>query len=319
MATDQIMKRVKEVLKNNFSTLAYFYKHLRYRIIVSLGLNIVVGILDGFGLAMFLPLLQLVNESGAVDAEGLGNLDFLLTLFHLAGVEITLMSILVFILIFFVMKGFALFCQEYYLVAVQQYFIKGIRKENLQLLNHLSYKAFVLSNVGQVQNTLTGEMDRMGRAYVTYFTTIQQAILVAVYMGFAFTVDAQFAILVTLGGGLTNLIYNRINKNTREASYQLSQTGNVFQSLVIQFISSYKYLKATNYSSRYLRKLLTGVDDIEASGKRIGNYAAVLRATREPLIIAVVTVVIFFKPISSVHHWDRFLSVYCFFIARFRI
>ena len=254
-----------------------------------------VGVLDGFGMSMFLPLLQMVNESSSVDYEGLGKFRFLIDFIEGLGVQINLLSVLLFMCFFFIMKGIAFFFQGYYQAIVQQYFIRIIRVQNIYQLNNLSYKAFALSDVGQIQNSLTGEVDRIAKAYDTYFAALQQSVMVSVYMAFAFFVDAQFAVLVSLGGFLTNLVYTRIYKQTKKASFILTQNANNYQGLIIQYVGNFKYLKATAFLLEYANKLMEGVRRIEAGNRKIGILSALLRATREPLIIIVVTLVIFLQ------------------------
>ena len=56
------MKLVKKLLLKYFENLVYFYKHLHYRLFIMIFLGVIVGVLDGLGLAMFMPLLEMVNN-----------------------------------------------------------------------------------------------------------------------------------------------------------------------------------------------------------------------------------------------------------------
>lgn len=260
-----------------------------------MALSIAVGVLDGFGLAMFLPLLQMVNNSSSVSADSLGNLKFLVNFVQMLGFGVNLFSILVLMCVFFILKGIAFFYQGYYHVSVQQLFIRKIRLNNIDGLNSMRYKSFVLSDVGQIQNSLTGEVERVVKAFDNYFIGIQLAIMVLVYMGFAFLIDAQFAILVSVGGGLSNFIYQKIYKKTHGVSYKLTIDNNFFQGLIIQYVTNFKYLKATSYLFKYSKKLYEAVYKIEKTNKKIGVLSSFLAATREPLIIIVVALVIFLQ------------------------
>lgn len=72
------MKLFKDFIKKYFQYFSYFYSHLKFRVFISLTLSLFVGVLDGFGLAMFLPLLQMADGSNQeVDTEQLGSLSFL--------------------------------------------------------------------------------------------------------------------------------------------------------------------------------------------------------------------------------------------------
>jgi subfamily B ATP-binding cassette protein MsbA len=283
---------LKKFLKKYFDSFLYFFSFLRYKVLIIIFFSILVGLLDGFGLTMFLPLLQMVSDSSQVDPESLGNLRFLVDIFGQVGLPLNLISILVLMLIFFFGKGLVQYIGGAYNVNIREWFIKRLRLENIKGLNSLAYKYFVMADVGRIQNTLTGEVDRVAGSYFNYFKAFEYGILVAVYMGFAFTINAQFALLVTIGGILTNFLYKKLYENTRGVSRKLTGENNVFQSLIIQNVSNFKYLKATGSLDKYGRKLEDSVQKIQVSNKKIGKLDVLLTAGREPILITVVVSVI---------------------------
>ena len=283
---------LKSVIKKYLKHFSYFYSHLGYRTFVALGLSLMVGVLDGFGLAMFLPLLQMVDGDGAVSSEGLGGLSFLVDGLNGMGIELTLTAVLVIILFFFSLKGIAKFGEAYYNVLTQQYFIKKLRYDNVNKLSAFSYKAFVTSDPGRIQNTLSGEVGRLSQAYKNYFLAVQSGVMVFVYVFLAFLTNPQFAVLVAIGGGLSNFAYHRIYKKTKAVSKKVTAGGHVFQGLLIQEVAFFKYLKATGLIDDFGKKLKRAIDYIERSNKKIGFYNAILTGSREPIVVLVVVLVI---------------------------
>ena len=135
-----IPQAIKDILKRNFSSLAFFYRHLRYRLLLLLGVSILVGLLDGLGLAMFLPLLEFVADSGTqATSESMGNLAFLVEGLQAMGLQLTLTVVLLTMLTFFCLKGIAKWLESYLNVIYQQYFIRKIRVENINALTGYSY------------------------------------------------------------------------------------------------------------------------------------------------------------------------------------
>lgn len=283
---------IKQLLKKYFESLAYFYSYSRYRIFVIIAFSIFVGLLDGFGLAMVLPLLQMVSNTTTVEADSLGRLSFLLDFLNNIGLSLTLGTVLGFMVILFFLKGLMQYANGVYRMVTLQKFIKKVRLQNIKGLNNLAYKYFVSADVGRIQNTLTGEVDRVAVSFANYFYAVQFAVMVIVYMAFAFTMDPQFAILVSIGGILTNFLYKNLYKKTKGASRELTGENNIFQSLIIQNVGNYKYLKATGSLKTYGKKLKESVLKIEKSNVRIGVLDSILMAAREPLLILVVVVVI---------------------------
>jgi subfamily B ATP-binding cassette protein MsbA len=285
---------VKNFIEKYFSSFNYFYSYLGYRIFILVALSIFVGVLDGFGLSMFLPLLQLLNDSSSVDSGEMGKLSFLIDVLR-ETIGLTLLSVLLFMVVFFLLKGLMQYYTGVYNVKIREWFIKRLRLSNIRYLNGLSYKYFVGSDVGRIQNTLTGEVDRVANAYFHYFKAVEGAVLVTVYMAFAFTMNAQFALLVTLGGFLTNFLYRSLYKKTKGISVSLTGENNVFQGLVIQNVANFKYLKATGTLPQSFEKLKKSVLKIRDDKQKIGMLDSLLYAAREPMLITIVVVVIYIQ------------------------
>ena len=277
------------------SSFIFFYRYIRYRVFLNIVIRLFISILDGFGLAMFLPLLQIAGNNGQVNPEGLGNLQFLLDGFNSLEVEITITTVLLFLSFLFILKGIIAYFGVVYGVTVRQYFIRKLRLQLVNGLNNISYKAFSSSDAGRIQNTMSGEADKVMRAYIYYFRSFEQLIMVFVYMGFAFFVDIQFAVLVLIGGILTNFIYNRVYRLTKKASVLVTKHANLFQGLIIQHVANFKYLKATGLLEKFGLKLKSTIYDLENNNKKIGVYNALVSALREPVLIIVVSAVIIFQ------------------------
>src|SRR4051812_33080095 len=108
------MSFINKISNRYFYYFRYFYSHIGNRIFGSLVLSLLVGIMDGFGLAMFLPLLQMVDGSHAhAENVKMGNMSFLTRVFEYMGIGLTLEVVLVVIFIFFSLKGILKFAEGY--------------------------------------------------------------------------------------------------------------------------------------------------------------------------------------------------------------
>lgn len=327
------MVYLKFFVKTHFIHFTYFYKYLKYRIFIALVLSFIVGIFDGFGLAMILPLLEMVDGKSEATADGLGNLSFLIESMQSIGLKIDLKTILLVMLFFFFIKGGAKFIESYYKVIVQQCFFKKLRIEHIESLSNLEFKSFSTTNSGRIQNTLSGETERVVIAYKNYFLTCQMAVMLVVYIFLATLVNAQFAILVVIGGILSNYVFHKIYVITRQVSSEITTEGHIYNGLLIQKIDFFKYLKATALNIPYANKLKATITKIENNNKCIGFYNSIIEAVREPIIFIAVVLLIFIQIslfsdglgsiilsllffhrslsylISLQSHWNSFLAV----------
>ena len=269
------------------ATFNFFYAYLGRRSIVVLLASLMVALLDGLGLAMFLPLLH------STDAGNGGDGDFLTGLMRSIGFPTDLKAILLLMLGFFVFKGLARLVMEHYRIVLQQFFITSLRLQNLELLAGCSYAHFAGAHAGRIQNTLSGEISYVNQAYVNYFQMLQYLIMTIVYAALSIAANPGFALVVVVGGLISNFTFNYINARTRAASHELTRGTNAFQGLLIEGVASFKFLKATNLMSAYREKIQRSILAIEAQQRTIGLMNGIGSALREPLIVLVVVVAIF--------------------------
>jgi subfamily B ATP-binding cassette protein MsbA len=255
-------------------------------------LGVLVGVLDGFGLAMFMPLLEMVNDTKKANGSSLGNLSFLIEGMESIGLSLNLTSVLIIMVFFFIFKGIVKFISSIYNAFLRRFFIDKLRNELLFSFNQIKFKYFVTSDVGRIQNTMSVEIERASAAFYNYANTLQEVIMVMVYVSFAFFVDIRFALLVTIGGILSNFLYKSIYKKTKGASKDFSADSHIYQGQIIQYVSNFKYLKATALLDVYSSRLRKSINAIERSRFRIGKLSALLESAREPILIVVVASVI---------------------------
>lgn len=286
------MIALKSLIKKYFSSFAYFYKYLRHRIFLMLLLSILIGLLDGLGLTMFLPLLQMADGSASAGGAGLGNLNFVVKGINALGIELTIKAALLFLFVFFVLKGIVVYIASVYKVKINQFFASTLRINLTTLFTKYSFKAFVTADVGRIQNSFTGEIARISLAYSNYSECIQQIVMVLVYLGFVFMVDWKFALLVCIGGLISNLFFKGLFKKTKIQSVELTINGSNLHGFIIQYITNFKYLKATGFLPVYARKLINGIKQIEQNNTQMGILNSQISALREPFMIGIVCAVI---------------------------
>lgn len=286
------MNALKSLIKKYFSSFAYFYRYLKHRIFLMLLLSILIGLLDGLGLTMFLPLLQMADGSASAGGAGLGNLDFVVNGINALGIELNIKAALLFLFVFFVLKGIVVYIASVYKVKINQFFVSTLRINLTTLFTKYSFKAFVTADVGRIQNSFTAEIARISMAYSNYSECIQQIVMVMVYLGFVFMVDWKFALLVCAGGLVSNLFFRGLFKKTKVQSTALTKNNSNFHGFIIQYITNFKYLKATGFLPTYARKLISGIKQIEQNNTQIGILNAQITALREPFMIGIVCLVI---------------------------
>ena len=283
------MQPLKIFIKKYFSSFAYFYTILRSRLVVLIVLSIVVGLLDSLGLTMFIPLLQLADGDGTVD---LGNLNFIVTGLEQMGIVLTVGKSLLFLATIFLLKGIVVYKVQVYNILTRQKLTKQVRMSIVERFPVFAYNQFVKTDIGKIQNVFLGEVSRLSDTFTNYIFMMQGAIMIIVYMTFSFMVDWQFALLVCGGGLLSNLIFNKINKLTKEKSKNISTVNNAFSNVLIQYVHTFKYLKATGKILDYRAKVEKAIDQVQFEFLQMGILNSKVSSFREPLLVLIVVLVI---------------------------
>lgn len=250
--------------------------------------------MDGLGLAMFIPLLQAVNSSNGVapESESGGLLDYFTGLIQRTGLELNVFTVLGTMVLLFVLKGLIKYIQLSYYASLRQLFIKKVRYSLVDTLQNLSFSAFLKLDAGKIQNTLTGEVARLMQTMTYFFYSGQATVMLSTYVFLAVLANYQFALLVAVVSILSNLLYRKIYKATQAASNELTERNSDFNGYLIPAIHYFKYLKSTNTFQVYARKLKNTITELEYLGRRINQLNAISMSMKEPIIIAIVSIVI---------------------------
>jgi ABC-type multidrug transport system fused ATPase/permease subunit len=279
--------------KNNFwGYFNFYYKIVGNRLFLYLFLSVMISLMDGIGLAMFIPLLQTVGGQKA-SAESMGSMSNLTTdLIEGLGFELNIVTVLCVMMLLFVTKGLFKYIQLTYYASVRQFFIKTIRYKLVNNLQNLSYSAFLKLDSGRIQNTLTQEVARLFNTMTLYFNSVQSFSMLTTYVVLAIMANYQFALLIGVGSVISNLLYRRIYVATQKASMEIAEKGSDFNSFLVQAVHYFKYLKSTNTFAIYSKKLKGVIDETEALNKKMGQMRAIGASIKEPIIVLIVCFVI---------------------------
>ena len=280
----------------NTSLLKYFsyFKNIAGRHMYGYILvNLLVGLLDGLGLAMFIPLLGIASGINAnTGDENSDVINFIVNLFDSVGINLNLVNALLFMVVVFTIKGIFYYLRNVYFIKIRVKSVSLLRLNLIKSLNELSYSGFTKLEAGRIQNTMVGELGKVIGALMSFFVYLQHIIMLATYIFLAFIANWQFAILVAIGGSLSNLFYKYINNYTKEKATLLSSKGNSFNAILIQILHNFKYLKATNHYQLFSKKLVNNIHEQEKINLGVGKISSIGESLREPFTIVIITGVI---------------------------
>lgn len=269
----------------------YFKKILGNHIYLFIILNSLVGILDGIGLTMFIPLLSVATDSSNAN-ESLGKLQIVIDFLKNIGIEFNVVNILILMVLLFSAKGFINYLKTIYITKINIQAVQNLRFTLIGRLVKLSYEGFTTMSVGRIQNHIFGEANRLISAMDRYLNSIQFATMVITYMALATISNWQFAIMVAIGGYFADFLYKYLSNLIRDYSRKQINLGNNFNEILIQAVNNFKYLKATNYSKIYNDRLKENIKLNDIYGFNIQKLNSIMVNAREPIIISIIAIVV---------------------------
>lgn len=284
------MIKNKELKHTPLGYFRYFYESMGIKLLVNILLSVLLGFFDGVGLALFIPMLQMVSgEKQTEKVESLGGMTFILDGYAALSIPVNLLTVLLLIIIIFSLKGILNYILTMEQVDLRQKYMISLRLNQIKLLQSLSYKGFLKIDSGIIQNTVTTEVGKNLTAMIQFLNTSKAVILLSTYIVLAFIANWQFALFIIVGGLLSNLIFKRLNKLIKETSILMSKRGNLFSGYIIQAIQSFKYLKSTAGFGLYTNKIVEVMKDIESMNRKIGRNQAITGSVREPILMVIIS------------------------------
>lgn len=266
---------------------------MRWKLFVLLSFNFLMAFLDSVGLLMFIPLLNVADGDQQQYSGTNGRaMNWVIDFFHALDIPLTVYAMLIVIAIIFILKGVAKYYSQYFQALTLENFSRKIRKDLINGLTDLSYKEFVSTDVGKIQNSMTVEAEHVATAGGYYLETIKSGMLVFVYVVFAFSIDWKFTGFVVVGGALTNVVYKRFYTKTKNFSREITKSNHIFDRILLESVTHFKYLKASGRNKEFGARLTRELNTWISKNIHVDKLNAELMAIKEPMMILIVCAVI---------------------------
>lgn len=245
-------------------------------------ITIVVGFLEGFGITLFLPFL---SQTSITTQSSDGMSSFIRNIFSSLGIPMSAGIILVAMLVVFILKGTLTFVQAVYQAHLTARLTKDIRLTMLAISSEMEYSRYSTRNTGYFANLITQEVTRAVDFFnryamvISYIFTLISFLVLSLFLNWQFTAFALIAGMVTL---YALKYFSRLSgKYSRETSLENA----VLQSLLIQTLQAFKYLKSTAAYSRVSNRLSQSISRVAHLEFKVASASSVVHGFSEPLIM----------------------------------
>lgn len=278
-----------DYLSSKFRYFGFYHKILGIKLYIILFISVLVGFLEGIGVAIIIPLIELMVKPKSNNATfKLSDFSSLGRLMEFVSLEFTITMLSTFIVIFFIFKALVKHISSH----ISIHYIHGVKEklqlETLELFNNYKYEAYSKNSYGNLSFSMSSGIARVVMGYNDYNKMLNAFVLVLIYSCFAIFSNPKFSILVIFSGIFIYLIFNVFSNKIKKLSISLVQGNISYQKLLMQSVYFFKYLKATNLNTKFSKYLSKEIVRIEEILKKEEKLKSITNSIQEPITIIII-------------------------------
>jgi len=241
------------------SLIHYFkvvYSYAGKKLYILLLLFLFGGLSESIGISMLLPVL---NVDKAASDQG----QYTKTIYNFLesiGINVSLFSLIILLLIAFLFKGAFVFLQKTLASYIRFSLIKDIRIDFCNKYKGMKYSYYTNTSIGYLNNIITTEIGRGVGALNRYTVVIGSLIFILIYITFAVIINYKMTFMVLFLSLLLFTLMRSLSRLSKKISLLVSETNAQVQSLLIQTIYNYKYIKATDSFTHIFKQLFAKIN-----------------------------------------------------------
>lgn len=292
-------------MKLNFLNTFYFYfsfflKRSGIKIFIVLIFTFLSAVFEGFGVLLFLPILQTINSESqiptfSVDNSSVKIIDFLQRLFDFLNINFDTANVLIFMCISFLLKGFFFFLTHRYSSRLTANLIPKLKMEFFDKIQRLDYTYFIGKDSGTFANIINEQINKSVITFVNFIYTSTHFLTSVLYIIMAFYVSPTFGLAAVFIGLIVMFVFRGISNLVRNLSIDNSNVNANLTQIIIEIVTGYKYLKGTNSFKRINNKVTELVSELESYKFRTGVAEAVTMSVREPFLAMMLAIILFLQ------------------------
>jgi len=248
------------------------------------------GLSECLGLSMLFPILNLGSKTETTNAYS----QIIYGFFEFIGIGGSLFFLLGLLFAAFLLKSIFYFSQACLTSYICTDIVRNIRIEFSKKYAAMNYTYYTNTNIGYLNNIVTVEIDNAVSGLQVYISIIVALAFTFVYVSSAFLINWKITFLV-LGLSLTMFfVLRKLSGILRRMSVLVTDTNARIQSLLLQFIYNFKYLKATDNFSYLAKTLERKMNENRDYNFKSGVLRAIPMSIIEPVTILCLSCIIFY-------------------------
>jgi ABC-type multidrug transport system fused ATPase/permease subunit len=257
------------------------------RIAVFALLTIIAAALDGFGFAMFLPVLQFIETGQDVSQLAAASEAWaqFLRIYELAKIPITLITLLASAIGVMFLRVVIVYARQVFSAWLAQEIQHATRSNLLDAYLTMSYDSFTRMSSGGLINVLTTESQRAAGSFGALFALASNIAVALGLLAVLLWLSLPLTLLaaVFLGTAGASVVYAA--RHTRRQSHAASEANDLYSRTVLERLGAFRLLKLTATTIRevmYVRRVSGFVRD---RLYRLAQVIARVDLIMEPIVV----------------------------------
>ncbi len=299
-----------------------FFKNLnlfglnKYKIIIFVFIALVASLIEGIGIASFLPLIDYINSESDITNNENNYWVYINYLFDFVNIKITLEVILFFIFFVFLIRSLFIYILQVYSSWLYENILHKARLNAYNSYVNADYSFYSKYSTGNSINVLTTEIVRAGGYFKSIFILISTIILFLIYVILLFSISFKMSIAAVFVLLFASFIIKIITKNIRILGKKVSFANNALSELLVDRIKVFRLIKLTLQQRQSSNLISEKSNNVLINNYNVQKNAARIELFLEPLIIMFVLILVFL----SINYFSISLSkLGIFLIATIRL
>ena len=215
------------------------------------------GIFEGFGISTVIPLLDFLSDAEKSNKYSLVVFGFL----EFIGLSVSLRNILLLLILFFSLKAIFIVFQAVYSPQLLTTITTDLKNDFCIKVANVKYGYFSDKPLGFFNNILTTEINSTISGLNNYLRVIICIIYIGIYLFYAYLINAKLTLFVFALSIIIFFSLRKMNQYLQKLSFHVSRTNAEIQSLTIQKLYNFKYLKATGSFKPILDQIFKKIEE----------------------------------------------------------
>lgn len=278
-------------------------KHGLYLVVV---LTLLLGVLEGIGIAMFLPLFTSLLSLNQTDSSGytlnsspnpfsVGSEIPALQFFDVI-INNSLINLLVLICLLFFLKGVMSFFALSHINKLRANLQFELKTEMLNAFCKSTFSAHGGQESGHFINVFQEQITKTLTSFNSLVTLISHLILAVIFITLVFAFHWQFGLIAIFFGAFVLVSFKFLNTKVRELSREMAMQNSSISNFALQFFWGARYLRSTASMNEVFEKRLKPlIGEVKTNQVMVGKLSALTVSAREPVAITFVLLAFFLQ------------------------